>query len=920
MAGPADDERCPSETVVAQFAGALLDGAARLDFERHMDGCRRCRQLVGALARGTGREREPELDLRGALVSPGTLIGRYLVLELVGRGAMGAVYAAFDPSLDRRVALKLLRLDAFGATSRDRLMREAKALARISHPNVVTVHDVGSDDDWVFIAMELVAGQSLAAWCRDGKRSAREITSMFVQAGRGLHAAHRAGIVHRDFKPDNVLVDGDGRARVTDFGLARGLAEPSAAIAAAGGDARAVTTSKASGFVGTPAFMSPEQLEGALADQRSDQFSFCVSLYLALYQQRPFAGDTIAELAAAIRAGKLAKARSGRVAAAIERGLAADPAARFPSMDALLARLQSGKARGWIAVPALAVAVGAFAFVGRSSAAPEPCTGAADQLAGAWDGGARGQVAQAFVATHLPYAADTYARVASRLDDYAGRWVQSHEQACVATRVRHDQTEQAMQLRISCLDARASELRSLVKLFAAADASTVQHAVRAASELVGPEHCDDPARVVPIDPATNNLLAEGKALLAIGAKSRALQALTDAVAAAKRSGDPASQAKALLALAGAQLELHHAQDGEASLHEAVLAAERGHDDEVRADAAVRLVDVALELHPEAVDDAIRQAEALLVRVPSNYLEAGLATNRGAVALQHGKFDEALAQFETARDRYTRELGGNAIEVIHVLVDISSAYMEKGDGKDAVEAGWRAVHVSENALGPDHPETATTLHEVSGALLFLDKLDEARKVALRVQKIDGASLGEHSREYADALADLSLIEAASKHYELAADYAVRARDIYHEQHDSEGSVRILAALAHLQLELHRTADAERTARDAIAIADADPSNKPLVSLALDQAAYTLLRADKADEALPYATRALAITEELYGPDSSWTIETLRTSGAVLVMTGHKRDGVAQLQRALKLLEHDPDPEVLADVRSYLARAK
>lgn len=283
-------------------------------------------------------------------------MGRFVLLRQLGEGGMGRVYAAYDEELDRKVALKVLHLRGFGSSEgRSHILREAQAMARVSHPNVVPVYSVGEVEGDLFIAMEFVDGQTLYDWQRQ-PRSEGEILAMYCAAGQGLLAAHQAGLVHRDFKPENVLVGRDGRPRVADFGLARtelptGL--PTGAAAASGGPLASQRSSPLSldgHLVGTPAYMAPEQYRGQGADARSDQYSFCVALHEALYRSLPFGGDTLAELAANVLAGRR-RAPGGSsgahpigepsdsVAAAVERGLSLDPAARFPSMADLLTAL-----------------------------------------------------------------------------------------------------------------------------------------------------------------------------------------------------------------------------------------------------------------------------------------------------------------------------------------------------------------------------------------------------------------------------------------------------------------------------------------------------------------------------------------------------------------------------------------------------
>ena len=298
----------------------------------------------------------------------GARIGRYVVLEHVGSGAMGVVYSAYDPELDRRIAVKLLKVQTAGTGGRApaRLLREAKAMARLAHPNVIAVHDVGLFDEQVFLAMEFLSGGTLKGWLSAKGRSWREILNVFIEAGRGLAAAHAAGLVHRDFKPDNVLLDKEGRPRVVDFGLARdavayaddaaemspaeaklGLVTPSGRSTDGGGHLQTLTRTGA--LSGTPAYMAPEQFLGERSDERTDQFSFCVALFEALYGERPFAGDDLISLSVSVTEGQIRPLPKDRdvptwIRRVVLRGLRPNPLSRFSSMAELIAALEDDPA------------------------------------------------------------------------------------------------------------------------------------------------------------------------------------------------------------------------------------------------------------------------------------------------------------------------------------------------------------------------------------------------------------------------------------------------------------------------------------------------------------------------------------------------------------------------------------------------
>ena len=303
----------------------------------------------GSAPTGPGGPRHRPRELQS-----GAEIGRYVVLSRIGHGGMGIVYEAHDPDLDRRVALKfLLAGERVGSEGSARLLREAQSLAQLSHPNVVAVHDVGMIGDRVWIAMEFLDGPNLAKWVHEKQRKWKDILPVFLQAGAGLQAAHAAGFVHRDFKPENVMFGRDGRVRVVDFGLARD-AKPQ------GGDQTKESLTEAlpvdhrltmtGALLGTPRYMAKEQWNGAQADAKSDQFSFCVSLWEAVYGEPPFTGATIPELMLNVQQGRMKAVTSkanapGWIKAALLRGLRTNPSERWPSMEALLVALQGTRIR-----------------------------------------------------------------------------------------------------------------------------------------------------------------------------------------------------------------------------------------------------------------------------------------------------------------------------------------------------------------------------------------------------------------------------------------------------------------------------------------------------------------------------------------------------------------------------------------------
>ncbi|MEX1366078.1 MAG: serine/threonine-protein kinase, partial [Nannocystaceae bacterium] len=520
-------------------------------------------------------------------------IGRYTVRSRVGSGAAGVVYAAHDPQLDREVALKVLRADLGMPSSRAAqwLAREAKILARLSHPNVVPVYDVGEDEGRVFIALELVRGRSLRPWMAE-PHAWPEVVEVFAQAARGLAAAHAAGLVHRDFKPENVLLGDDGRVRVSDFGIARRLVPTVDEVTEpeSGGDpGPSASASMASQrYAGTPGYMAPEQFLGDPVDARTDQFGLCVALHEALYGERPFAGGTRAGLAANVIAGRR---RPGPRTAGVPtwldrvvaRGLEVEPDRRYPSMDALLDDLERRRAvrKRWLVGATFVGGLIAAAMLGPGREQPvDPCAGGEAKIAAVWSPSRQARVEAAFLATELPYASDSARRVEETVDEYGRAWVTAHGSACEGA------SDEAVMQRMYCLQSRLLELQSLAELFEHADARVVEHAVASTAALVTPRECmfvgspnrsergaDEEAIASEAGPLRLEI-ARAKALGDTGQPQQARSLARTAVQRARDLGDRTLEAEALLVAGHMErvlLGVSERNDAELTVYSAVLA-------------------------------------------------------------------------------------------------------------------------------------------------------------------------------------------------------------------------------------------------------------------------------------------------------------------------------------------------------------
>ncbi len=486
---------CLSESTVAGFFESCLSSERRAAVEAHVDGCAACRRMLIELlsevqlpsTAGELHTTSPAQSIStGGALARGTVVGRFVVLDLLGAGGMSVVYTAYDPELDRKVAMKLLHAGATDAGERRaRILAEAQAMARINHANVTAVYDVGTYREQVFAAIELVEGTNLRVWMAQPSRTWREVAGVFLLAGEGLAAAHAANVIHRDFKPENVLVGDDGRVKVADFGLA------------------IASSMTRSDVAGTPEYLPVELFRKGRIDERGDQFSFCVALYEALHGSRPFAGRRAEQLEAEVRRGPPFKGCNREVPARLNqvmrRGLALAPDERYPSMSELLVDLREAvEVRRWRrlvggAVGAAVLALGIGAILGdEDGAATQPaCSGAAAQLAGVWDFARRDAVRAAFTRTGSPSAAESFDRLRFALDRYADEWTTTWTDACEATEIRREQSAMLRDLRMVCLARARVHLRDRVDALVAADSDAIRDDLASPSGLPALDACSD---------------------------------------------------------------------------------------------------------------------------------------------------------------------------------------------------------------------------------------------------------------------------------------------------------------------------------------------------------------------------------------------------------------------------------------------
>ncbi|HEV7504725.1 MAG TPA: serine/threonine-protein kinase [Thermoanaerobaculia bacterium] len=687
--------------------------------------------------------------------SPGSRLGRYVILYRLGSGGMGVVFAAYDPELDRKVALKQVRLETGSPAAREALRREAQAMARLSHPNIVAVHDVGGDGHDVFLAMDLIDGVTLDEWLKLGKRGWRDVLRVFVQAGRGLAAAHAAGVVHHDFSPRNVLVTAEDKALIADFGLARALEGPD-------------VEPPDEAVRGTPAYLAPERLLGVDVDPRSDQFSFCAALYRALYGTVPFPADRPADSPALylerVERGDMAPPRDGRrvprrLLTLLRRGLDIRPENRFATMPELLGRLEAALRRPRVllftavTVPLAAAAV--IVLLGPLAQVPPP-----DRLAGVWSAAQRQSVRKALL--RLDPATGTHAasRLESEVDAYAARWRAIDEDGH-RTALR-DGAGLVRDRQRLCLDARRAELRALISRLEVWQDRSLEPAVRAVQGLSDLGSCADvrvlrdlkapapDARIRRAMVPLQDRLEEQFTLLETGAVPDVAR-VDWMVAEADRLGYPPLVLRAHEIRGSIRMDrgLPGAQaDFEAALQAAVASADP--------------IGQARMFGLLARDVGLVEGRFADARLWRGLAESGLAAlgpgheevevrvlqSLGAAAQAEGDSREAARRYRRSLALAERLWGKDSTRLPPILSNLAVAVGGKeGGSQTAMALLRRALSIGERAYGPDSPIVANPLFNLASQLATAGFYREAIGLTQRVIRIQERYYGARFRDIA-----------------------------------------------------------------------------------------------------------------------------------------------------------------------------
>ncbi|PRQ04743.1 Serine/threonine-protein kinase StkP [Enhygromyxa salina] len=897
----------------------------------------------------------PRSHSAGALGFAVPRVGRFSVLRKLGEGGMGVVFLAYDEELDRKIAVKVLRRTTERDVSRARLTREAQALARLSHPNVVQIYEVGDYEGQTFIAMEYVAGQTLRRWLEQ-PRPWREVLAALIQAGRGLEAAHVAGLVHRDFKPDNVLVGEDGRVRVLDFGLVRAdlgfdsVEEPS--LVSSGERALDEALTRTGSVLGTPVYMSPEQHLGEQADALGDQFSFCVTAWEALHGQRPFGHRSRAELIDAVLTKAIASPPKGSpiprtLRAHVERGLEPERDRRWPAVSSLLVALEAELAprrRTVWALGAVAVlAAGLAAWIALAWAGEQPdadeqvCALGPEQLDGTWDAAQADALHRSFAATELGYADEAEAIVRASLDGWAADWIAASRDACEATRVYAIASEELLDRRGACLAEQRLAVAGLVAVLVEADAQVVQRAAELLAGVPEPQECAriellDGRPALPEDPdaraavlAGQGKLAEVRALRAAGRREAAEAALAGILAGAPPVASVDIDARAQAALIELEYGRGRQEDLVARVRSLAAEAELAGDDVLAADLRVELaLLVAGKLAgPRTELWLVEDARVALARLGTS------DERRGAqLELASAQVDQHRGRLAQSGDAY-RELISRAdardwSEIATVAsLELAAVLDGLGDYELAEAAYANASERARQRFGEGHPRVAYV--DLNHALHAIDVGDEhqARRLLAKAEAAIIDSQGRDSLEFARvevARAKLAVIDGQWSHA-LALLESSRATYQAKLGVDHEETARLLDFLATLRYYNGDLDGALVAYEAALKVLERrfEPGHETLVVLHANLG-DTLLAQGRLPQAQRAFDESLAQLELGLGLDHPVACVALAGRGEIALARGQADAAIPDLEAALALLRRQAgDAAELAQTQMSLARA-
>jgi serine/threonine-protein kinase len=721
---------CPDLTNISKFLQGDLAPQEAAMLEEHLDKCPTCRRLLAELADTSMVETVKPCDsntvggpIEIEMPAIKERVGRFEIVKQLGIGGMGIVYLARDTELDRQVCLKFLHPE----TSREhktRILGEARAMARLSHPNVVSVYEVEKYQEQLFVVMEYVEGTTLRDWLIQAKSTWRMVVEVFRAAAKGLAAAHQAGVVHRDFKPDNVLVapsqhnTNDMRVLVGDFGLAHSR-QP--------GGPKKLDDDQ---LLGTPAYMSPEQIQGRPLDAKTDQFSFCVALFEALYGTRPFAGKTLDEVKQNILAGKIDYSHNkapipGWLKKVVVTGLNCDPDLRHNSMDQLVTLLSRGLNKSKYILSAAAVfALMAMALgLGIWSGRTEPCQGAEDKLVGIWDKSRKTALKKSFLDSKLSFAPKAYADTAAILDNYSESWLKQHRQACLAGQVRQERSKEHLDLRMQCLDERLQELKVVTDFLDNADNEIVSKAVEIAGNMTSPKACSDVDALAALPPIPQDVAIK-KAAQDTRAKIKQLEALVDSgkikplfslaqeiVKQAEQIKYAPLEAESLYWMGKVQRILGKPRPAKKTFDQAILAGTATGHQRLVALAWIELVElIGVDLaKPQEANQLVENTSTMLDRIAAGEkLKAALLLSQAKVSKFAGKYKKALSEYQAILEIFERLFGSSHPKTFDVRIGIIELLCILGNYERAQRELEEMRIVLNESYGIEHPKNITLL--------------------------------------------------------------------------------------------------------------------------------------------------------------------------------------------------------------------
>ncbi|MEM9459961.1 MAG: serine/threonine-protein kinase [Myxococcota bacterium] len=723
----------------------------------------------------------------------GTTGSRYVVLEEIGRGGMGRVLRAYDPKLQREVALKTLHGNTLDDQATSRLVVEARAMAKLSHPNVVSVYDVQERPGGeVVLVMEYVAGQTLRAWLRAQRRDWPVIVEVFGAAGRGLAKAHASGLLHRDFKPSNVLVADDGRVKVTDFGLAKfgvgsiDSVSSSDAVSADGsspGGSERPALTEAGAIMGTPRYMAPEQHRGETLTPAADQYAFCVALWEGLCGKPPFPDRALNEHGPP----SWPKPSTPKpIVEAIVRGLSPAPDDRWPSMDALLSALSWSPARGryrwfWGLAGVAVLGLGGAGVYAWIQARAQRCSGAPQQLSGIWNDTRRAKVEASILVVGRSYATQVWERTQRELDSYTDSWIAMYTEACEATVVRGEQSPRMQDLRVQCLARAAVELEATVNTLADSGVEVTNRAHKLVGGLMPLSRCaDTQALEAEVEPPMESEVEAVEQARRYLARARSLQRAAF-YEDAREQVESATQAlvgveygpvQAELALARGQVfeRLGQYEQSKAALAYALdLALQWEQRDVVASASRVLLYVVGLrQQRPEA---ALLLRSLVLGSSRGHPLEEAIARRFVAEALRgHGDYAEAEIELRAALSLWLGQSRPDRLEVAVLRNSLAMLLLEQGKYPQMEVEARAASSLLERVLGPEHPDVAAARGNVATALIGQGKYGQAETQMRAVRSLLERALGPGHPDVSVVRSNLgAVLQKQGKYEEAEAEY-------------------------------------------------------------------------------------------------------------------------------------------------------